>query len=140
VSDTITLIAGILLTSVGLLALTPYVVRLIGKSRSEGLQIDSSFLPALAAADALMRPDRSALAPSASLPASGVNEDAEELTAHLFGLRMTVSEITAEVQATHEALAGETPDAFATLEAEDADGASPVERADDDATLVEHAA
>jgi hypothetical protein len=131
-SDTITLIAGILLTSVGLLALTPYVLRLIRKSGGEVLQIDNSFLPALAAAGALMRPGPSVVAPSASLPASGVNEDAEELTAHLFGLRMTVSEITAEVQATHAELAGVSPDTTPTVEAEDAealDDAAPVERA-----------
>jgi hypothetical protein len=125
VSDTITLVAGVLLTSVGLLALLPFVIRLGRRSRDrQTLQLDPGFLPALAAADALMRPDSTLLqSRTAAAPAdvevlnstpeepSSVNDDVEELMAHLFSLRMTVSEITAEVQDVHEAIFGEAPDA-----------------------------
>jgi hypothetical protein len=121
VSDTITLVAGVLLTSVGLLALLPFVLRLGRRGRdTQGLQIDDAFLPALAAGEAAMRPDVEVLRGPVTEEPSSVNDDMEELMAHLFSLRMTVSELTAEVQDVHEALFGENLDALAEdPEAED---------------------
>jgi hypothetical protein len=131
VSDTITLVAGVLLTSVGLLALLPFVLRLGRRSRdTQGLQIDAAFLPALAAADAVMRPDIEVLRGPAPEEPSSVNDDMEELMAHLFSLRMTLSEVTAEVQDVHEALFGENVDAMvANLEPEDIATEQAVEHA-----------
>ncbi len=101
-SDNITLVAGVLLTSVGLLALLAFVLRLGRRSRDSGvLQIDANLLPALAAAGAFM-------------PAPEELSGVEELMAHLFSLRMTVSEITAEVLGVQDAVSGESPDAAAS--------------------------
>jgi hypothetical protein len=127
VNETLTLVAGILLTSVGLLALLPFALRLVRRTRlPEAPRMDEGFLPALAAAEAFLRPEAGAVRPPAPEASSSVADDAEELMAHLFSLRMTVSEITAEVQAVQDVLCGET------LEA----GAHP----EDEAAGVEHAA
>ena len=50
-----------------------------------------------------MRPDIEVLRGPLTEEPSSVNDDMEELMAHLFSLRMTVSELTAEVQDVHEA-------------------------------------
>jgi hypothetical protein len=116
-SDTITLIAGILLTSVGLLALLPFVLRLGRKGVHAANPLQDALMPALAAAGAFLHPED--LLASAGHRADGVDEDVEELMAHLFSLRMTVSEIAADVQAVQEVIAGETPDGAAVaIEAE----------------------
>ena len=132
-SDTISLVAGVLLTSVGLLALLPFVLRLGRRRDSEVLQIDEAFLPALAAAGAFMRPDIEVLRAPAPAEPSSVNDDVEELMAHLFSLRMAVSEITAEVQDIHEVVSGESPDTNVPseedAEAEDAEASTAVEHA-----------
>jgi hypothetical protein len=154
VSDTITLIAGVLLTSVGLLALLPFVLRLgHRRRRAERLAINDRLLPALAAAGVIVPPaegelhaepsseepvgepveteaetlhavadllrprthltavtdaEEDGLLPDAAL--ASVHDDMEELMAHLFSLRMTVSEITAEVFDLQDVLFGEEPD------------------------------
>jgi hypothetical protein len=66
-------------------------------------------MPALAAADAFMHPEVHFEA-SAHYRNDRVNEEVEELMAHLFSLRMTVSELTAEVQAVEEVLATDVLD------------------------------
>jgi hypothetical protein len=132
-SDTITLIAGILLTSVGLLALLPFVLRLGRKGLHSANPLQGALMPALAAADAFLHPED--LLASARHRADGIDEDVEELTAHLFSLRMTVSEIAADVLAVQEVIAAETPDGAAVaLE----DGPEAASEAADEA--VEHAA
>lgn len=128
-SDTITLIAGILLTSVGLLALLPFVLRLGRKGLHSANPLQGALMPALAAADAFLHPED--LLASAGHRADGVDEDVEELMAHLFSLRMTVSEIASDVVAVQEVLAGETVDG-AAVAAEAGDEA--------EAGAMEHAA
>jgi hypothetical protein len=103
-SDTATLIAGILLTSVGLLALLPYVLKQGWRQRSGDLAVDSGFASVMAAVDAFGSSPEEAR-PQASVAA----EDLEELLAHLFSLRMTVSDATAELQEARENF-GEAPD------------------------------
>jgi hypothetical protein len=117
VSDTVTLIAGILLTSVGLLALLPFVLRIGRKNVGDANPLGEALLPALAATDAFMNPQIH-FAASANYRNDGVNEEVEELMAHLFDLRMTVSELTAEVLDVQDALAAELPEdsAAASLE------------------------
>ena len=92
-----------MLTSVGLLALLPYVLKRGWRFRTGDLAVDSGYASVLAAVDAF---DASSLrTPS---PPGAPPEDLEELLAHLFSLRMTVSEVTAEVQETREALDSES--------------------------------
>jgi hypothetical protein len=88
-SETATLIAGVLLTSVGLLALLPYVLKRGWRQRTGNLAVDSGYGSVLAAIDAFE---------GSPGDASFGEEDIEELLAHLFTLRMTVSEVTAEVR------------------------------------------
>ena len=133
-SDTITLIAGILLTSVGLLALLPFVLRLGRRELQPANPLQGALMPALAAADAFLHPEEHMFA-SAGHRADGVNEDVEELTAHLFSLRMTVSEIAAEVQGMQDVIAGGAPDRVAVCSE---DGLEDGDEAKEHA--VEHAA
>lgn len=104
-SDAVTLIAGILLTSVGLVALLPYVMRRGWSRRTGDLAVDSGYTSVLPPVDAF------AERPAESLKTGVPAEDLDELLAHLFSLRMTVSEVTAEVQDAHEALRNEGDDA-----------------------------
>jgi hypothetical protein len=108
-SDTVTLIAGVLLTSVGLLALLPYVLRQGWRTHKGRLAVDSGFHSMLAALEAFGEP----LEPEPlddELPRATVGaEELEELLAHLFSLRMTVSEIAGEVQDAHEIISGVLP-------------------------------
>jgi hypothetical protein len=129
-SDTITLIAGILLTSAGLLALLPFVLRLGRKGLQPANTLEDALMPALAAADAFLHPEEHVFGQSRNR-ADGVDEDVEELRAHLFSLRMTVSEIAAEVLSVQDVLAGEMADAAE-------DGAAAAAEAEDEP--VEHAA
>jgi hypothetical protein len=92
-----------LLTSVGLLALLPYVLKQGWRFRTGNLAVDSGYASVLAAVDAFDAP----LAKEPS-PPGALTEDLEELLAHLFSLRMTVSEVTAEVQETRDALDSES--------------------------------
>jgi hypothetical protein len=101
-SDAVTLVAGILLTSVGLLTLLPYVLKRGWRNRSGDLTADSGYASVMAAVDAFAAPPGARRAQGASQPG-----DLEELLAHLFSLRMTVSEIAAEVEETRDALDGE---------------------------------
>jgi hypothetical protein len=97
-SDSVTLIAGVLLTSVGLLALLPYVLKRGWRAQTGDLAVDSGYVSVLAAVDAFETGAEAA-------PAAGVSqEDVEELLAQLFSLRMTVSDATAEVIEAHEVL------------------------------------
>jgi hypothetical protein len=106
-SDTIALVAGVLLTSAGLLALLPFVLRLGRRHGGEIMRLDAGLLAAIAAAGAVIRPEPKLLLPADPPEVSSVNGDMEELMAHLFALRMTVSELTAEVQAVQDVLAGD---------------------------------
>ncbi len=83
-----------MLTSVGLLALLPYFLKQGWKKRN-----DAGLISAPSAAATF---DRSSSQPHAG--ASVPSEDVEELMAHLFSLRMTVSELAAEVQDVHGVL------------------------------------
>ena len=100
-SDSVTLIAGVLLTSVGLLALLPYVLKRGWRGQTGNLAVDSGYASVLAAVDAFE--GNSGTAEQESTAAGGT----EELLAQLFSLRMTVSDIAAEIQETHEALGGD---------------------------------
>jgi hypothetical protein len=133
-SDTITLIAGILLTSVGLLALSPLVLRLGRKGLQPANPLQGALMPALAATDAFLHPEEHMFGP-AGYRAEGVDEDVEELMAHLFSLRMTVSEIAAEVQGVQDVIAGETPDGAAVAIEDSLDSGDEVKD-----HAVEHAA
>jgi len=102
-SDTVTLIAGVLLTSVGLLALLPYVLKQGWRNRSGELAADSGYASVMAAVDAFhAEPARGAKLFQVS------GHDIEELLAHLFSLRMTVSEAGAEVQEARDAIGDES--------------------------------
>jgi hypothetical protein len=103
-SDSVTLIAGILLTSAGLLALLPYVLKQGWQRRTGNLAVDSGFASVMAAVDAFEAE------PGPERPATGVEPEMEELLAQLFSLRMTVSEVTAEVEDTRVALEEGAPD------------------------------
>lgn len=95
-----TLIAGVLLISVGMLAILPYVLK-------QGWRIGTG----QPVGPAPVSEARDALGTSSSQPsieASGGTGGVEELMAHLFSLRMTVSEIAAEVQEAHDILEGES--------------------------------
>jgi hypothetical protein len=106
-SDTVTLVAGILLTSVGLFALLPYVLRMSWRNRTGYLAVDSGFVSVLAAVEKFAEPPAAAPA-SEQLPRGSVSaEELEELMAQLFSLRMTVSDVTAEVLEAQESLATE---------------------------------
>jgi hypothetical protein len=118
VGDTITLVAGILLTSVGLLALLPFVLRLGRKGMEAGNPLEDALIPALAAADAFMHPE-SHYQTAAVHAQEGVNDDVEELMSHLFSLRMTVSEIAFDVQEVQESLTVDTPEDSAAVPADD---------------------
>lgn len=107
-----TLIAGVLLTSAGLLSLLPYVLKRGWRQRTGDLAVDSGYASVLAAVDAF---EGAPAAPSRSVP----EEDLEELLAHLFSLRMTVSEATAEIVDAREALGGEPAEAEQEDEAPD---------------------
>jgi hypothetical protein len=108
-SDTVTLIAGVLLTSVGLLALLPYVLRQGWRNHTGQLAVDSGFHSMLAALEAFAETPRPEPLDD-ELPRASVGaEELEELLAHLFSLRMTVSEITSEVQDAHEIIVGVLP-------------------------------
>jgi hypothetical protein len=120
VGDTITLVAGILLTSVGLLALLPFVLRLGRKGVQAANPLEGAIMPALAAADAFLHPESHYPAATAHAQ-DGVNEDVEELMAHLFSLRMTVSEIAEEVLDVQESLTVETPEESAAIPSLDDD-------------------
>jgi hypothetical protein len=100
-SDTVSLIAGVLLTSVGLLALLPYVLKRGWRQQTGNLAVDSGYASVLAAVDAFEGSDRTAEETSTA------PEDMEELLAQLFSLRMTVSDIAADIQETHEAIGGD---------------------------------
>jgi hypothetical protein len=92
-----------LLTSVGLLALLPYVLKQGWRFRTGDLAVDSGYAAVMAAVDAF---DASP-AKTPSLPGTPPG-GLEELLAHLFSLRMTVSEVTAEVLEARETLDDET--------------------------------
>jgi hypothetical protein len=97
VSDSGTLIAGILLTSFGLLALLPYVLKRGWRDSSAvlalGWQLTTAGVSAFESESGEADPCI-AVAP----------EDIDGLLAHLFSLRMSVSEVTAEVHEVHNAL------------------------------------
>jgi hypothetical protein len=104
-SDAVALVAGILLTLVGLLALLPFLIRIL-PARAAGLSIDR-LLPALAAAEAALRPPPPAYE---AQPAGTLAEDVDDLMAHLFGLRLTVGDLAEELQAAREILMVVTDD------------------------------
>jgi hypothetical protein len=112
-SDTVTLLAGVLLTSVGLLALLPYVLKRGWRDAGVSPTAGGADSPVLATAEA--SPDEPQGCDSPLTVAAG---EIQELLAHLFSLRMTVSELTAEVQAAHEALDG-VPGAEEAMPVED---------------------
>lgn len=120
-SETITLIAGIMLTSAGLLALLPFVAKLGREALISEDAYQTRLRPALAAANAFVHPELHFEAARSDL--AEVNQDVEELLAHLFSLRMTVSEVTAEVSAVHDVLLDEVeePGETASATGEDAD-------------------
>jgi len=97
-SDTVTLLAGVLLTSAGLLALLPYMLKRGWRDAGVSPKAGGADSPVLATAEE--SPDE----PRADSPLTVAAGEVQELVAHLFSLRMTVSELTAEVQAAHEAL------------------------------------
>ena len=98
-SDAVTLLAGVLLTSVGLLALLPYVLKRRWRDAGVSPTAGGADTPVLATAEA--SPDEPQRPESPLTVAVG---EIQELLAHLFGLRMSVSELTAEVRAAHESL------------------------------------
>jgi hypothetical protein len=95
---------------VGLLALLPYVLRMGWRHRTGDLAVDSGLTSVLAAVEKFAEPP----APAQDAPddearwATVEVEELEELMAHLFSVRMTVSEVTAEVLEAQDALAVET--------------------------------
>jgi len=110
VSDTVTLVAGVLLTSVGLLALLPYVLRQGWRHHTGDLAADSGLQSVLAAVETFAETSRPE-PPDDQLPRTSVSTDElEELLAHLFSLRMTVNEITGEVQEARDSIDDEGSD------------------------------
>jgi hypothetical protein len=108
-SDTVTLVAGVLLTSVGLLALLPYVLRQGWRDHTGVLAVDSGFQSVLAAVETFAETSHPEQ-PDDQLPRDSVGvEELEELLAHLFSLRMTVGEITGELQDAHDVISGVLP-------------------------------
>jgi hypothetical protein len=84
------------------------------RSRTGDLAVDSGYASVLAAVDAFEgSPSKS---PSTQDAAA---ENLEELLAHLFSLRMTVSEATAELQEAREALDDEVGGEKRAVSAED---------------------
>jgi hypothetical protein len=88
-----------LLTSVGLLALLPYVLKRGWKRHSGSFAVDSGYASVMAAVEAFeASPKQEREAVSVPL------RDIEELLAQMFSLRMTVSDATAEIQDTCDEL------------------------------------
>ena len=112
-SDAVTLIAGILLTSVGLIALVPFVVRLV-RSGTTAFAYGSGRLLPEPDADSVLQPPFASPPPVTLAPDDPAHlessQNLDELMAHLFGLRMIVSEVTAEVQAVQDVLTSAEPE------------------------------
>jgi hypothetical protein len=89
-----------LLTSVGLLALLPYVLKRGWKHRSGNLAVDSGYASVMAAVEAFDTSPVEKEPESLSVPV----RDLEELLGQMFSLRMTVSDATAEIQDTRDEL------------------------------------
>jgi hypothetical protein len=98
---------GCLLVGLGIAGLMPVLLRWRRSASLPSLRI-GSMAPALASVDAYIRPSvpRIETAPVASPPSplahDEVATEAEELKAQLFAIRMTLSDVSAEVQTVHE--------------------------------------
>jgi hypothetical protein len=113
-SDAVTLIAGILLVSVGLLALLGLAL----------LRVRPGLAGNPAEGDAAATPALDTTAPQDGQPAEAPGPGMEELLAQLFSLRMTVSEVAAEVQEARDVLEEDAAEVVAPILAEPAEEAA----------------
>lgn len=100
-----TLIAGVLLTSVGLLALLPYVLRRGWRGQPGATVEESGFQAGLAPSQTFLY--QAVPVPEGPVEASpDLSEELEELKASLFSLRLMVGDALVEVQDASELLNG----------------------------------